>query len=452
MAAASPASVPLRDLALAVAVATVLADSSVVILALPDILGQFGTTVARVAWVLTAFNLVLAAAAVPAAYLARRHATPVFAVGLVVFAGASLWCALAGDLTTLLAARCVQALGGAGVACAALEVMSATAASEAVASRRWAAAGVIGMAVGPAVGGALTELLSWQAIFVAQVPVVLVLAALVGVRTPPRLQPAGAPRLWVNAALVMTSAALTAALFLVVLLLINGWGMTPLGAAATVTVMPVAAIVAGRLTAHRGGPLVRAAAGAVALAGGLAALGVMPGASVGWTLVPQVLVGAGLGMAVESLTEVALFGAPHPTVHAGWTVAARHAGVVLGILVLTPVFVADLDRQQVRASEAVTSLVLDAGIDPMTKVTLARAGVEIINTSHERVPDLDPLFAKVTPREEDRPAFAALHARLEDQLARAATSAALRSFLTAAAFALLALAPIAMARRRREAA
>ena len=53
-----------------------LADSSVVTLALPDILRQFAVEIPEVAWVLTSYNLVLALAAVPAAYAARRRPVP----------------------------------------------------------------------------------------------------------------------------------------------------------------------------------------------------------------------------------------------------------------------------------------------------------------------------------------------------------------------------------------
>ena len=63
----------MRRAALAAAVGLVLADSSVVTLALPDILREFDATVSEVAWVLTAFNLVLALAAVPAARWTRRR-------------------------------------------------------------------------------------------------------------------------------------------------------------------------------------------------------------------------------------------------------------------------------------------------------------------------------------------------------------------------------------------
>src|SRR5205085_4752392 len=102
------------SLGLAIAVATVLADSSVVVLALPDLLASFDVSIERVSWVITAFNLVLAAAAVPAALAATRAgAGRVTVVGLAGFAVASGVCAAAGSVDVLLAARCVQAVFGA---------------------------------------------------------------------------------------------------------------------------------------------------------------------------------------------------------------------------------------------------------------------------------------------------------------------------------------------------
>src|SRR6478672_104376 len=98
-------SVPLA-LGLLLAVATVLADSSVVVLALPDVLSTFDVSIERVSWVITGFNLVLALAAVPAAYLATRAgANGVAAAGLAVFALASAVCTVAGNFDLLLAAR-----------------------------------------------------------------------------------------------------------------------------------------------------------------------------------------------------------------------------------------------------------------------------------------------------------------------------------------------------------
>jgi MFS family permease len=116
-----------RVAALALAVGLVLADSSIVVLALPEIYRELDTSVAGVTWVLISFNLVMALAAVPGAHLARRVGPGrAAAVGLAVFAGASLACGVAEELSTLIAARCVQALGGAVAVTAALELLPAT--------------------------------------------------------------------------------------------------------------------------------------------------------------------------------------------------------------------------------------------------------------------------------------------------------------------------------------
>src|SRR3954453_17105129 len=167
-----------RTAALALAVGLVLADSSVVVLALPDIYRELDTSVTAVTWVLVSFNLVMALAAVPAAHLARRVGPGrAGAVGLAVFAGASLACGASTELATLIAARCVQALGGAAAVTAALELLPASLASERRAVALWAAAGATGAALGPAIGGLLTELVSWQSIFLLQAPLAIAAGA-----------------------------------------------------------------------------------------------------------------------------------------------------------------------------------------------------------------------------------------------------------------------------------
>src|SRR6201986_3268558 len=101
-----------RVWALALAVGVVLADSSIVVLALPEIYRDLGTSVFGVTWVLVSFNLVMAVAAVPAAHVARRVGPArSAAVGLAVFAGAGLACGLSDNLETLIAARSIQAIG-----------------------------------------------------------------------------------------------------------------------------------------------------------------------------------------------------------------------------------------------------------------------------------------------------------------------------------------------------
>ena len=163
--------------ALAVVVGLVLADSSVVVLALPEIYRELDVSVSSVTWVLIAFNLVLAIAALPAAAAARRLGPARIALGgILVFAGSSLVCGLSGSIEVLLFARCVQAVGGAAAVCASLELLPAVVGSERRAATVWAASGALGAALGPGVGGLLTELVSWQSIFLVQVPAAIACA------------------------------------------------------------------------------------------------------------------------------------------------------------------------------------------------------------------------------------------------------------------------------------
>src|SRR5262245_56451435 len=122
---------------LGLAIGLALADSSIVTLALPDILREFDVEITTVAWVLTSYNLVLAVSAVPASYLARRNPGIAFGAGAVTFAVSSLVCGLAGSFTLLVGARSVQALGGAFVIAAALDLLGESEGSERRAARIW---------------------------------------------------------------------------------------------------------------------------------------------------------------------------------------------------------------------------------------------------------------------------------------------------------------------------
>jgi predicted MFS family arabinose efflux permease len=438
-----------RSVLLGLGVALALGDSSVVTLALPDILARFDVEITTVAWVLTSYNLVLALAAVPAAYVARPRPALAFAVGAVVFAGASLVCGLAGSFALLLAARCVQAVGGAFVIAAALDLLTETERGEARGVRVWAAAGIAGAALGPAAGGILTATLGWRWIFLLQAPLALVpLLAVRGLVTRPVPAPVGRPHAPANVALLLLSGGLVGALFLLVLLLVDGWRMSPAAAGVVVTVMPLAAIAAGRLAARAGDVVVRAAAGVVLVAGGLCALALLPHAGWAWTIPPQILVGVGLGLTLTALTERALSGRAAQSVHGGWTIAARHAGVVLGLLLVSPVFTASLDHNRDEALRAGTAVVLDSRIPPLDKLAVAQDVLVQVDRagSNGRVPDIGVAF-------EDRPhtsAYRSLLHALEDQLDRAITDAFSNPFFLTAALALAALVPLWLARKEPE--
>jgi MFS family permease len=432
-------------LLLGLTVGIALADSSIVTLALPRILADFDVAIDTLAWVLTSYNLALAVAAVPAAFLARRWPTIVFGVGIVLFSAASLACALAPSIEVLIAARAMQGLAGAGVVCASLDLLSQAAGGDAPAARVWALSGILGAAVGPAAGGILTQLLGWQSIFLLQAPVMAVaLLALRGARARPVEEPAGRPHVAANLALLFVSGALVASSFLLVILLINGWRLEPLEAGLVVTILPVAAIVAARQGGRITPLWARAASGAILIAGGSAALGWLPHAGARWTVVPQIAIGTGLGLALSALTERALAGRSAQAVHGGWTIAARHAGIVLGLVLLTPLFTVDLERNEDDVLGAGTAVVLESDIPPLAKIGVARDILVAVNQAQEDVTVPDVAEA-IDHQDEDE--YRGLASELQKQLNRAVTNAFSRSFLVAAALGLLALAPILVGRR-----
>jgi hypothetical protein len=211
--------------------------------------------------------------------------------------------------------------------------------------------------------------------------------------------------------------------------------------------MPAAALAAGVLGRSLDGRA-RGAAGALLCAGGLAALGLLPGSSIGWIVAPQLFVGLGLGLALGAVTEEALRDRLPLALHGGWTLAARHAGVVAALAILTPIFTADLEDRTDRAQEVVLARIIDSPIAPDTKLGLGLGLAEELRVTAAEVPDVGPAFAEAAPENDDRPAYEALRRDVADQLDRAAAGAFERSFLVAALLAALAAVPLVIGRRR----
>jgi EmrB/QacA subfamily drug resistance transporter len=162
---------------IAVSVATfmLLLDITVVNVSLPSIRKDLGASFTDLQWVVDAYALTLAALVLTAGSLADRLGRRrVFAVGLGIFSIASLLCALAPDPTFLNAARALQGIGGAAM----FAVSLALVAQEFPAGReRGMAMGIYGatigvaVAIGPLVGGALTDSLGWESVFYLNVPI-----------------------------------------------------------------------------------------------------------------------------------------------------------------------------------------------------------------------------------------------------------------------------------------
>jgi MFS family permease len=379
----------LGQVALALAAGIALADASIVTLGLPSILIELDATVEGVALVLGVYTAVLALALLPAARLARRiGAARIGVAGITLFALASLACGLSDPLGLLLVLRAVQAIGGAGALLASFELLDGG--SPGSGRRLWVAASVFGVAVGPALGGALTEAFDWRAIFLAQVPIaapgaiVCLLAARASAGAPPadrgeHHHPSSPLPLRPAVALALLSASLTAVIFLVVLLLVSGWSIDPLIAALAVSVLPLAALAASRIP----GPAeTRAAAGCLLVAGGVGSLALLPAASAWWTVLPQVLAGLGMGMALPALAGELIAERTREDVARLLTI--RHAGIALALALLAPIISANLDSTIADAREQGTAALLDARLPPEEKITLAPQMFAGINTDDPR--------------------------------------------------------------------
>ena len=181
--AARPQGAPSRLLLLlllSVAQLMVILDISAVNVALPDLARDLGIEGDDVGWTITSYSLIFGSLLLlggrAADLLGRRR---VFVAGLAVFTAASLAAALAGDAAMLFAARAGQGLGAAMLSPAALSIITTSfhGPDRARALGVWGAVGGAGAAIGVLLGGALTELAGWQAIFVVNLPVGVALAA-----------------------------------------------------------------------------------------------------------------------------------------------------------------------------------------------------------------------------------------------------------------------------------
>ncbi len=421
----------------AVAAGLALADSSIVALALPPILAELRTTVTGVAAVIGVYTAVLALGILPAAWLARRLGPAhVGAAGLLLFAAASIGCAAADSLEALLAWRALQAAGGAAGLLAAFDLMDAGGEDASLGRRLWIAAAVFGSAAGPAIGGALTDLLDWRAIFVAQAPVAVAAAAACWrLRIPPPGAPATAPLAWRPAiALGLVSASLTAILFLLVLELVAGWNVDPLAAALAVSVLPVAALAAARIG---GDARVRAAAGCVLVAAGGACLAYLPDASLAWTIAPQLLAGAGMGLAFPALAGGLL--PERSSADAARLLVARHVGIVAALLVLAPVVSATLSDATEDARLQGVAVVLDAPLPPQDKIALAPDLLAGVESQEPRAGLREAIESnRADFGDEEAEAYEAMAQRVDDVLVNAVGDAFRSAFLVTGGLALLA--------------
>lgn len=157
-------------------------DNLVMTTALPAIRADLSASLEQLQWMVNAYTLAFASLMIAAASLGdrigRRRA---FVLGIGLFGAGSVASALAGSAGMLIAARAVQGAGAAAILPLSLTLLAGAvpAARRAMAIGIWGAVSGLGVALGPVIGGAVVDGISWQAIFWLNVPVTFVAIPLV---------------------------------------------------------------------------------------------------------------------------------------------------------------------------------------------------------------------------------------------------------------------------------
>src|SRR5919108_5176287 len=152
----------------------IMLDNTVVNVALPSIQRDLGVGLSELEWTVNAYALTFAVLMLTggklADFLGRRR---IFVAGLAIFTLSSLFCGLATSGDWLIAARAVQGIGAALMMPSTLSIISATfpVQERGMAIGIWAGVSAMALAIGPLVGGLLTEHISWSWIFFVNVPI-----------------------------------------------------------------------------------------------------------------------------------------------------------------------------------------------------------------------------------------------------------------------------------------
>jgi EmrB/QacA subfamily drug resistance transporter len=152
----------------------IMLDNTVVNVALPAIQSDLGISQSGLEWVVNAyaltFGVLLLSGGKLADLLGRRR---IFIVGLIIFTASSLACGLASGDKMLIGARTVQGIGAALMNPATLSIITATfpPRQRGMAIGIWAGISAMALAIGPLVGGILTQKINWSWIFYINVPI-----------------------------------------------------------------------------------------------------------------------------------------------------------------------------------------------------------------------------------------------------------------------------------------
>jgi EmrB/QacA subfamily drug resistance transporter len=202
-----------------VATMMLLLDITIVNVALPTIAHDLKANFSDLQWVVDAYTLTLAALLLSAGALADLFGRRlIFILGVVLFAGASLLCALSPSALFLILARGAEGIGGAMMYATALALLAQEfhGRERGTAFGIWGAAIAASAAVGPLLGGALTDAFGWASIFYINVPIGVIVVLLTFARLEESRDPEGKRVDWAG------TVTFTASLFMLVLALIRG--------------------------------------------------------------------------------------------------------------------------------------------------------------------------------------------------------------------------------------
>ena len=169
-------------------------DANVVNVAVPAIGRDLGASVSALQWTLTSYLLTVAALLLLSGALSDRFGRRrLLEIGLVVMFGASILCAVAPNVGSLIAARVIQGVGAALVVPTSLALLNGAlrAPDRARGIGLWAGLATIGTTVGPYAGGWLVDHASWRWVFLLNLP--LIVAGLLALRPVPESRDAGRP-------------------------------------------------------------------------------------------------------------------------------------------------------------------------------------------------------------------------------------------------------------------
>jgi EmrB/QacA subfamily drug resistance transporter len=239
---------------IAVSIATfmLLLDITIVNVALPEIEKALGSSFADLQWVIDAYALTLAALLLTGGSLSdlfgRRR---VFVIGIVIFTVASALCGLAGTPLVLNLARALQGIGGAFMFATSLALLASAfqGRDRGTAFGVWGAVTGASVAVGPLVGGVLTDGIGWEAIFFVNIPIGIGAIAMTLAKVQESHAPSGGRIDWPG--LVTFSGGLFGLIFALIRGNAEGWG-DPLIVAclAAAVVLGIAFVLVERRSAH----------------------------------------------------------------------------------------------------------------------------------------------------------------------------------------------------------